>query len=358
MLLKNLIKNIPNNKKNIFISGISSNSNEVKKNYIFFAVKGNKINGERFIQNAIKKGVAVIVCSKNYKIKNKNIYVIKTNKVRHLISKISSRFYKLKPKNIIAVTGTNGKTSVADIFYQILKISNVPVASIGTLGIKFNGKIIKTNLTSPDTVTLHKYLSFLKKKKIDNVIIEASSHGLQQHRLHHIRFKAGIFTNFSQDHLDYHKNMKTYLNAKLILFKEILRKKTTIISDKEIQQFNQLKHIAKKKNLNITDISNEIKKVKNNSIHISNNYKIKNLSMAIQAAKLCGLKEKFIYRSLKKLKDVNGRLELVKKYKNNIKVFIDYAHTPDALLKTLQNYPTSTSIIIPNLPLFASVPKI
>jgi murE/murF fusion protein len=337
MLLKNLIKNIPNNKKNIFISGISSNSNEVKKNYIFFAVKGNKINGERFIQNAIKKGVAVIVCSKNYKIKNKNTYVIKTNKIRHLISEISSRFYKLKPKNIIAVTGTNGKTSVADIFYQILKINNVPVASIGTLGIKFNGKIIKTNLTSPDTVTLHKYLSFLKKKKIDNVIIEASSHGLQQHRLHHIRFKAGIFTNFSQDHLDYHKNMKTYLNAKLILFKEILRKKTTIISDKEIKQFNQLKYIAKKKKLNINDISKEIKKVKNNSIHISNNYKIKNLSMAIQAAKFCGLKEKFIYRSLKKLKDVNGRLELVKKYKNNIKVFIDYAHTPDALLKTLQS---------------------
>ena len=249
MLLKNLIKNIPNNKKNIFISGISSNSNEVKKNYIFFAVKGNKINGERFIRNAVKKGVAVIVCSKTYKIKNKNIYVIKTNKVRHLLSEISSRFYKLKPKNIIAVTGTNGKTSVADIFYQIFKINNVPVASIGTLGIKFNSKIIKTNLTSPDTVTLHKYLSFLKNKKIDNVIIEASSHGLQQHRLHHIRFKAGIFTNFSQDHLDYHKNMKSYLNAKLILFKEILRKNSSIISDEEIQQFNQLKYIAKKKKI-------------------------------------------------------------------------------------------------------------
>ena len=337
MLLKNLIKNIPNNKKNIFISGISSNSNEVKKNYIFFAVKGNKINGERFIQNAVKKGAAVIVCSKTYKIKNKNIYVIKTNKVRHLLSEISSRFYKLKPKNIIAVTGTNGKTSVADIFYQIFKINNVPVASIGTLGIKFNGKIIKTNLTSPDTVTLHKYLSFLKNKKIDNVIIEASSHGLQQHRLHHIRFKAGIFTNFSQDHLDYHKNMKSYLNAKLILFKEILRKNSSIISDEEIQQFNQLKYIAKKKKLNITDICKEIEKVKSNLKDISNNYKIKNLSMAIHAAKLCGLKEKFIYRSLKKLKDVNGRLELAKKYKNNIKVFIDYAHTPDALLKTLQS---------------------
>ena len=105
-----------------------------------------------------------------------------------------------------------------------MKINNVSVASIGTLGIKYNNKIIKTNLTSPDTITLHKNLNFLKKKKINNVIIESSSHGLKQNRLHHIDFKGAIFTNFSQDHLDYHKTMKSYLNAKLILFKEILKK--------------------------------------------------------------------------------------------------------------------------------------
>ena len=136
------------------------------------------------------------------------------------MSKIASNFYKLKPKNIIAVTGTNGKTSVADIFYQILRINNMPVASIGTLGIKYNNRLIKTNLTSPDTITLHKTLHFLKKKKIENVIIESSSHGLDQKRLHHINFKGAVFTNFSQDHLDYHKNMKSYLNAKLVLFRQ------------------------------------------------------------------------------------------------------------------------------------------
>ena len=114
----------------------------------------------------------------------------------------------MKPKNIFAVTGTNGKTSVADIFYQILMINKISAATIGTLGVKYKGKIIKTNLTSPDTVSLHKYLYFLKRKKIDNVIIEASSHGLHQRRMHHIKFKAGIFTNLSQDHLDYHKTMR------------------------------------------------------------------------------------------------------------------------------------------------------
>ena len=111
------------------------------------------------------------------------------------------------------------------MFYQILTINRIPAASIGTLGIKYKNKIVKSNLTSPDTILLHKTLENLKKNKIENVIIEASSHGLDQKRLHHINFKAGIFTNFTQDHLDYHKSMKLYLKAKLVLFNKILKKK-------------------------------------------------------------------------------------------------------------------------------------
>merc|ERR1711965_245014 len=130
-----------------------------------------------------------------------------------------------------------------------------PVATIGTLGIKYNDKTIKTNLTSPDTINLHKYLNFLKKKKINNVIIEASSHGLDQKRLHHINFKGAIFTNFSQDHLDYHKTMRSYLNSKLILFRKILRKKSKIISDKKIHPYKKLQQIANAKNLKLLDIS-------------------------------------------------------------------------------------------------------
>ena len=336
MLLRKLIKNNLKNKKNSIISGLSSNSKEVKKNFIFFAIKGNKINGENFIKSAIKKGASVIVCSKNCKINDKKIIIIKTNKVRTLLSEAAAKFYKLKPKNIVAVTGTNGKTSVADIFYQILKANNVPVATIGTLGIKYNNKVIKTNLTSPDTIALHKNLYYLKKKKIDNVIIESSSHGLDQKRLHNIKFKTAIFTNFSQDHLDYHKTMKNYLNAKLVLFREILKKGSLVISDKEIPQFLFLKKIAKKKKLRLLDISTELKKISNNNLEINSDFKIKNLAMAIAAAKSCGLKEKSIFKIIKNLKDVNGRLELVKIYPKNIKIFIDYAHTPDALLKTLE----------------------
>jgi len=349
MLLKNLIKNISKNKKDIIISGLSTNSKEVRKNYIFFAIKGNKINGEKFIKDAVDKGASVIICSKRCKIKIKNIVIIRTNEIRYLLSDVASKFYKLKPKNIIAVTGTNGKTSVADIFYQLLRINNIPAASIGTLGIKYNDKIIKINLTSPDTITLHKNLHFLKHKKIDNVIIESSSHGLDQKRLHHINFKAAIFTNFSQDHLNYHKTMKAYLNAKLILLRDILNEKSIIISDKEIQPFPLIKQIAKKKNLKLLDISEELKKIMNISSNYTSDFKIKNLVMAIKAIKLCGLKNKLIYKSIKKLKDVNGRLELVRSYSNNVKVFIDFAHTPDALSKTLgslkDNYGNNISLV-------------
>ena len=335
MLLKNLIKGIPSNKRNIQIAGISSNSNEIKKDYIFFAIKGKKENGEKFIKDAIKKGASTIICSKKNKFKDKKTLIIKKKNVRNFLSEIASKFYSHKPKNIFAVTGTNGKTSVADIFYQLLRLNNIPVASIGTLGIKYNNKILKTKLTSPDTISLHKNLNFLKKKKIENVIIEASSHGLDQQRLHHINFKSAVFTNFSQDHLDYHKNMKSYLDAKLILFRQILKKGSPIILDKEIATFKILKKIAKKRRLKIVDINKELSKV-NEHLPSLPNFKIKNLAMSILASKICGLKENLIYKKIKNIKDVSGRLELVRKFPNEVKVFVDYAHTPDALIETLK----------------------
>ena len=142
MLLKNLIKNLSKEKKKIKIQGLAINSQKIRKGFIFFAIKGKKINGEKYIRDAIKKGAAAVVCSKNCKY-NYNIgktVIIKTKDVRSLLSSISSKFFKSKPKNIIAVTGTNGKTSVADLFFQILDLNKISVASIGTLGIKYKKK--------------------------------------------------------------------------------------------------------------------------------------------------------------------------------------------------------------------------
>ena len=112
------------------------------------------------------------MCSKDCKYKNKKILIIKKKDIRNFISEVSSKFYKLKPRNIIAVTGTNGKTSVADLFYQILSLNNVSAASIGTLGIKYKNKIFKTGLTSPDTISIHKYLQILKKIKLIMLLLK------------------------------------------------------------------------------------------------------------------------------------------------------------------------------------------
>ena len=165
MLLKNLIKNLPAKKKNIIIKGLSDNSKKIKKGFIFFAIKGQNFNGEKYIDEAIKKGASIIICSKNCSYNQKKITIIKTSDIRNLMSKISSKFYNLKPKNIIAVTGTNGKTSVADLFYQILSINKIPVSSIGTLGFKFKDKVFNSQLTTPDTILLHQKLEKIKKKK-------------------------------------------------------------------------------------------------------------------------------------------------------------------------------------------------
>lgn len=136
---------------------------------------------------------------------------------RKSLSEACSNFYKKKPTNIIAVTGTNGKSSVAHFFYQILNLNKFSVASIGTLGIFSKNYNKKTNLTSIDPLSLHKNLQILAKNKANNVVLEASSHGLEQKRLDNLNIKIGIFTNLSHDHLDYHKNMQSYFNFKNVL---------------------------------------------------------------------------------------------------------------------------------------------
>ena len=132
--------------------------------------------------------------------------------------------FNKKPNNLIAVTGTNGKSSIANFYFQILNLNNLKVASIGTLGVKgFNIRKTFSNTTF-DTIKINTILQKLKQKKIENVILEASSHGLYQNRLDGLKFNVGIFTNLTRDHLDYHRTFQNYFNSKLILFKKLMKK--------------------------------------------------------------------------------------------------------------------------------------
>ena len=184
MLLGQLLKSVGKNYQKIRVRGICFDSRKVKKKDIFFAIRGSKTSGTKFIDEAISKGAAAIVTTKKTKHKSDQIPLVLVKDIRKSLSEACSKFYKKKPTNIIAVTGTNGKSSVAYFFYQILSLNKISVASIGTLGIiskRYNKKI---NLTSMDPLSLHKNLQILARNNVNHVILEASSHGLEQKRLY------------------------------------------------------------------------------------------------------------------------------------------------------------------------------
>jgi|ETN01SMinimDraft_1059929.scaffolds.fasta_scaffold11987_2 murE/murF fusion protein len=359
MYLSKLFKPVGKKYQKVYVKGICFDSRKVKKGDIFFAIKGNKISGTKFIQKAILRRASAIVVDSKVKLKNLQVPLLRVRDARESLSEACSNFYKKKPPYIVAVTGTNGKTSVANFFFQLFELNKIPAASIGTLGIESNFFKKKTNLTSPDPLLLHKSLSELKKKGINIAVLEASSHGLDQKRLDHITFKAAVFTNLSREHLDYHKNMDRYLNSKLYLFNNLLSEKKFCITDKDNIFFNKLKKICEKKKIKINSIGygcgnlkilsqkykngfQEIEFSYNHKTHklktyLFGQYQIKNLLFAILLAEKCGLNIKKSLKKTKHIKAAKGRLECIKKLKNNSQIFIDFAHTPDALERVLKN---------------------
>ena len=359
MFLKNYYPNLSYKYNKIKFKGFSYNSNLIKKNYIFFAIKGNNADGNNYISNAISNGAKIIISDKFKTSYKNNILFIYNKNPREILAKFSANFYKKKPLNIIAVTGTNGKSSVLNFYYQILKSCNKKVGTIGTLGIKgLNYKKEILNTTA-DPINLNKILNKFYEKKINNVILEASSHGLHQHRLDNIKFKTGIFTNFSRDHLDYHKSYKNYFNSKLILFRKLLINKSNIIFENEAKFSSTLKKIAKTKGFKIKAIGKKNSfLILNKHQYLNSNQKIyfkykdkeynfetsligkiqiNNLLMSIAAALLSKLNIKKILKNIKKIKPLDGRLEKIGNLKNNSKVILDYAHTPEALKECINN---------------------
>ena len=354
MLLKDYFPNLNKKYQKVSFKGIAFNSRKIKKGYIFFAFKGNNTDGNLFIKDAIKNGSKIIISDKLKKKGWKNnILFLNFKDPRKLLALFSSRIFNKKPNNLIAVTGTNGKSSIANFYFQIARLNKVKAASIGTLGI--NGLKIKKNFsnTTFDPIEINNILQKLKQKKIDNVILEASSHGLNQNRLYGLKFDVGIFTNLSRDHLDYHKTFQNYLNSKLILFRKLMKKNSCAIYDDKLKIASNLNRITKSnkiKKLTIGSsassfviLNHQFLKDEQRVIFKFNNKKysfstkligrvqIKNLLMAIMAAINSKISLEKILKITKKIKPVNGRLEKIGRLNNNGIVILDYAHTPDAL---------------------------
>ena len=357
MQLSKLINNLDKKYQKHTIKNISFNSKNCKPGSIFFSIKGNKLNGEEFINEAIQNGANTIISNDKFQGYKKKTLYLHSNNPRSLLAKISSKFYPGKSKNLIAVTGTNGKSSIANFYNQIMNLCKKRSCSIGTLGVI--GKEMKhiTNNTTVDPISLHKILNRIKKKKIENVILEASSHGLHQSRLDGVKFDIGIFTNLTKDHLDYHGNYKNYLNSKLILFKNLIKKDGLVIYDTDIKESKIIKKIIKKNKLRSLSIGSkgnlrilkhsylkDIQKIefifnKRKFIFFSRligYVQIKNLLMAVLAAS-CTLPIDEIIKILSKIKNLNGRFEKVSNLKNYSQVILDYSHTPDALKNCISN---------------------
>ena len=353
--LKDKFKNIEDHFKEIEINGISNNSKNIKKKFIFFAFTGNKTNGNLYINEARKNGATIIISQEE---KSKDVIKLTNKDYFKIYSHLCSSFYNKKPKNIIAVTGTNGKTSVTDFCRQIWSFYGLKSASIGTLGIRDTSKQyyhkVRNNLTTLDSSELNKQLSKLYDKQISYVALEASSHGINQNRLDGINFNGAVFTNLSHDHLDYHKNMENYFSAKMKLFTEYLKDGTCVSINLDDQYGMELYNKIKTKNFKFVNFGfNEkcelkliqIKKIEKiwqleilyknklykTDIGLVGHFQIYN---ALAAASIClglGLKQDSIFKSLSYLQTVPGRMQIVNHPLCKATIIVDYAHTPNAL---------------------------
>jgi len=342
-------------------TGIEENSENVKPGNIFVALPGEKNHGAFYIGDAISRGAKFILidhtasCKIPFGIENNQ--VIKVQNTRKYLTEILSLFYPQKPKNIVGVTGTNGKTSVVNFYQQICQLLDYKSASIGTLGILKSGKKHKatsnSTLTSPTSVELSKFLHEMSADGITHVAIEASSHGIVQHRLDNIDFKAVGFTNFSQDHLDYHKTMDQYLDAKLRIFRSLLKEDHHAILNADIEEYEKIRNICKQRKIKIIEYGMNAKDIQIKSmvrgewkvsIHnklyelntcLEGRFQLYNMLCSIGLALSNGINIDSIAQIIHKVQPVAGRMNLVANCSNGAKIYIDYAHTPDSLKTAL-----------------------
>ncbi|MDA0939306.1 MAG: Mur ligase family protein, partial [Proteobacteria bacterium] len=254
------------------ITGISSDSREIKPGFAFFAINAKEENGITFIQDAISRGASIIVLQNDIYIEEQNgILYYYVDSVRLELARWATQFFSKKPKHIMAITGTNGKTSVVEICRNLTSILQKKSGSIGTLGAKSDAlsnipeiNNIISGFTTPPAHKINQALELMSD--LDYVAIEASSHGLEQHRIDFLPIDVAGFTNLSHDHLDYHKSQKKYFTAKSRLFSEILQEGKTAVLNFDCKEFKALERICQKRHIKI------IKYAKTNNADI--NFKI------------------------------------------------------------------------------------
>lgn len=338
---------------NIEINSLCQNINKLTKDCLFFCYKGVSFDGHSIAYQVKNKGAIALVVEYFLDIDLPQILVKDT---RSIMPKICNNFFNnvLQDLKFIGVTGTNGKTTISHIIYDILNLNGIKTGLIGTNGAKFSNLIVDTGFTTPDTVDLFYLLNKMKEKNIEYVVMEVSAHALYFNKIKGIKFEVGIFSNLSQDHLDFFKSMNKYALAKLKFFKKEFCKKCLINIDDEYGKLfykvincqkysysllNPADFFAIDINLNINRsqfIANLLDEVVNVSSKFCCRFNVYNLLSALACCKLLNIDIKKMEGALSNVKQIEGRMNFYL-LKNGVNVIIDYAHTPDSLEKVLNN---------------------
>ena len=346
------------------IASVTADSREVAKDSLFVAVKGSHTDGGAYALDAVSKGaIGVVLDAGDKTILPASTIKVRVDNTRLALAKIAGAFYTPQPSGVVAVTGTDGKTSTADFFRQLWQMSGQKSASIGTLGVLrsaetgFSGALN----TTPDPVSLHQTLQTLVGEGCKYVALEASSHGLHQHRLDGVKISAAAFTNLTRDHLDYHGTYEAYFNAKLRLFTELLESNGMAVLNADDAQCERIASLCSLRGIHVIKYGfngahYKLRKItptldglalqieimgtlQHCMLHMVGAFQAMNALAALGLYVGCGGMLEEGIKHFPHLVSVPGRLEKVASHPSGGSIFVDYAHTPAALanvLKTLR----------------------
>lgn len=360
-----------NDLPDIEITGITSDSRAVRKGFLFVAVPGSIQDGRTFIEDAIRHGAKAILaptgttiprCAQNLD----EVIWAEDENPRHALALAAARFYKIQPETIVAVTGTNGKTSTVSFVRQIWEKLNYRAASLGTLGLQGAGLPNTASMTTPDPIKLHAQLAELAQRGVDHLAIEASSHGIDQSRLDAVQISAAGFTNITHDHLDYHETMENYVAAKRRLFSYLLKSNGTAVINADSDEYESIRSICENRGIRYWSYGykgQEFKIISRKpkpqgqdltleilgqeiefTLPLVGEFQVMNMLCAVGLVLArCEKRLQEILDILPRLEGVPGRLEFVPGHAKGAGVYVDYAHTPDALETVLKALRPHTS---------------
>jgi UDP-N-acetylmuramoyl-L-alanyl-D-glutamate--2,6-diaminopimelate ligase len=340
------------------ILGLTADSRAVKPGFLFAALPGTHTDGSKFIADALARGAAAILVPQGGAPERATTPVLEDADPRRRLALIASRFFAAQPETVVAVTGTNGKTSVASFVRQLWEGQGIPSASLGTIGVVSPKGTTKLNHTTPGPIELHTILAELAKDGVTHLAFEASSHGLEQRRLDGVHLAAAAFTNITRDHLDYHLSFEDYFEVKLRLFRELLPPGAPAVVDIDSGSGKRVAEIAKSRGQKLITVGEAGETLRLVSakrdgfaqrlviLHNGKSYEVKlplvgyfQAANALVAAGLViatGGDPARVIKALANLRGAKGRLDLAGATKAGAPIFVDYAHTPDALAKALQ----------------------